>query len=656
MATIYVPSASGWQQSNGYPYYIRLAVTQTYNSATDTSTLSIMPQFYGTTGSLATFNGSYIKLDNAELTPSIDGQSFQANYSTQWIDMRSNAYTKSVTHGTNGATKNVSVSVYFAISGLPSSGRTFSGEAALALTGTPSYTLSINAGTGCGITVKRNGATLANGATVYRGDSLVVSAAASTGYATPTLKVNGTTFSSGGTHTVAGAVTVTATTSVLSYTLSTSATNSTITVNRTSSPLKGASTGNISSGSAVYYGDVLKISATAATNYTLTSLTVNSSSFANGGSHTVVGNVTVAASASLAYANPTVGTPAASVVDLTGNFPSTYISGYSKVKVAAAVTAGPNATISNVKMSYPAGTTVTMTYNSGTGKYEGTTSAPISGNVTITVTATDTNGRTGSNAVSVTGVVSYTAPTISIDTSKTYRCDPGGTKTSGGTHYRAKATANYYSSLSGNTIITFNVKIGSGTATALTSGTQSGAIAGTTNPLIRYTLIFTVQDKVSEAVTREYVLDGMLRNLVLRRSTDGTYVGVGTTPAHSSGASTIELPIGGAYYIGEKPIRDTLNLGVADGIVEDGGDLNSFISPGVFQVDSSYTIANKPSGAGGGIVRVWIANGQAPRADGKWFFVLQAYIDIDGNEWRRRGNSGSSTTFTWQSWRQLQFV
>lgn len=161
---------------------------------------------------------------------------------------------------------------------------------------------------------------------------------------------------------------------------------------------------------------------------------------------------------------------------------------------------------------------------------------------------------------------------------------------------------------------------------------------------------------MSEAVTREYVLDGMLRNLVLRRSTDGTYVGVGTTPAHSSGASTIELPIGGAYYIGEKPIRDTLNLGVADGIVEDGGDLNSYISPGVFQVDSSYTIANKPSGAGGGIVRVWIANGQAPRADGKWYFVLQAYIDIDGNEWRRRGNSGNSTTFTWQSWRQLQFV
>lgn len=99
-----------------------------------------------------------------------------------------------------------------------------------------------------------------------------------------------------------------------------------------------------------------------------------------------------------------------------------------------------------------------------------------------------------------------------------------------------------------------------------------------------------------------------------------------------------------------------LTLGVADGVVENNGNLNSYTSPGVYQINSSYTISNKPSGAGAGIVRVWIANGQAPTSGGKWYYVLQAFIDIDGNEWRRRGNSTNTSTITWQSWRQLQFV
>ena len=245
---------------------------------------------------------------------------------------------------------------------------------------------------------------------------------------------------------------------------------------------------------------------------------------------------------------PTIGTPTASVVDLTGNFPNNYIAGYTKVKVRATVTPYNTATISSVKLSYAGGTTVNMTLNNGA--YEATTAQPITGNTTFTVTATDSNGQTASKTVSVTGVVPYTAPSITIDPDYTYRCDSGGTKTDGGTYYKVKATANYYSSLSGNSITTFNVKIGSGTATALTSGTQSGAISGMTDPTKRYTITLTVQDKVSAAVTRTYVLEGMTRNVVIRRSSGGTYVGVGTTPARSSGVSDIELPIGGEIFIG----------------------------------------------------------------------------------------------------------
>lgn len=81
------------------------------------------------------------------------------------------------------------------------------------------------------------------------------------------------------------------------YTLSMSAgTGSSITVNRTSSP--AGSTGNLSAGTKkLYYGDKLKITFTPSSNYSITTHTVNSSTFTSGNTHTVTGNVTVAATA-----------------------------------------------------------------------------------------------------------------------------------------------------------------------------------------------------------------------------------------------------------------------------------------------------------------------------------------------------------------------
>lgn len=82
------------------------------------------------------------------------------------------------------------------------------------------------------------------------------------------------------------------------YTLSMSAgTGSSITVNRTSSGGSGG-TGNLSAGSnKLYYGDKLKISFTASTNYGITKHTVNGSSFTSGNTHTVSGNVSVISTA-----------------------------------------------------------------------------------------------------------------------------------------------------------------------------------------------------------------------------------------------------------------------------------------------------------------------------------------------------------------------
>ena len=81
------------------------------------------------------------------------------------------------------------------------------------------------------------------------------------------------------------------------YTLSVNAgSGSIITVNRKSAACNSG-TGSISNGAKIYSGDVLKISYSAVQNYTLLTHTVNGKSFSSGGTKTVSGNITVAATA-----------------------------------------------------------------------------------------------------------------------------------------------------------------------------------------------------------------------------------------------------------------------------------------------------------------------------------------------------------------------
>lgn len=158
-----------------------------------------------------------------------------------------------------------------------------------------SYSLSWSDGTGYTVAVSRTSSpygsgstgTLSNGSTIYYGDTLSVTYTASTGY---TISNNGSS-----SITVTGNVTssdIYATVSIKSYSVSWSGgTGYSVTVTRTSSPYGNASTGTISNGSTVYYGDVLSVTYTADTGYTINS---NGSS-----SITVTDNVT----SSAIYAN-----------------------------------------------------------------------------------------------------------------------------------------------------------------------------------------------------------------------------------------------------------------------------------------------------------------------------------------------------------------
>lgn len=78
--------------------------------------------------------------------------------------------------------------------------------------------------------------------------------------------------------------------------------NSTVTVNRTSSPNQHASTGTITSGGIVYYGDTLTITATPASGYKLVSFTINGTEYASGQTSAVSQTITVTSAVSIVSA------------------------------------------------------------------------------------------------------------------------------------------------------------------------------------------------------------------------------------------------------------------------------------------------------------------------------------------------------------------
>lgn len=256
--------------------------------------------------------------------------------------------------------------------------------------------------------------------------------------------------------------------------------------------------------------------------------------------------------------NPTVSAVSLEIVQ-TGNaatyFPSTYLANISKCKISATVAAGSNAAISSVKATYSGGPSggVTLTYNSSTGKYEGTTPA-LTSSVSFTVTATDQRGLTGSRTSSSVSVVQYSKPAINISSANTYRCNSSGTQQSGGAYWRAMATATYYTSLSGNSLLQFKVAINTGTTVNLTSGVQTAVQGGSLNQTTNYTLTFTIQDKVSEAIAKTFVLESITRNVVIKRNSTGTAAGIGTTPTRTAG-SAAELPLSGDFLMGGIPAQ-----------------------------------------------------------------------------------------------------
>ena len=243
------------------------------------------------------------------------------------------------------------------------------------------YTANWNSGTGYAIAVNRTSSPYANaptgtlnsGEAIYFGDVLSITYTASTGY---TISSQGST-----SITVSGNVTssdIYCTATVNQYTATwNGGTGYTITVNRTSSPLKGASTGPLSSVATVYYGDVLSITYTASTGYTIS----------NKGSTsiTVSGNVTPSDIYCTAAVNQyTASWNAGTNCSITVNRTSSPLKGAST---------GPLSSVATVYY----GDVLSITYTANTGhsiSSKGSTSITVTHNVTpddIFATATANN-------------------------------------------------------------------------------------------------------------------------------------------------------------------------------------------------------------------------------------------------------------------------
>ena len=168
------------------------------------------------------------------------------------------------------------------------------------ITSTTLYTFHKNVSSGVNVSTitntSNNYVELEEGSLIHVGSVLQMWRSAADGYTlTEAHFGGGGVLENGATHTVTGDTTATITADVNSYSLTVNPSiGSNIIVNRTSSPLKGAATGSITSSDPIYYNDVLAITFVALPGYGLVTTTLNGSDFTSGNTHTVTDNVTVA--------------------------------------------------------------------------------------------------------------------------------------------------------------------------------------------------------------------------------------------------------------------------------------------------------------------------------------------------------------------------
>ena len=176
------------------------------------------------------------------------------------------------------------------------------------------------------------------------------------------------------------------------------------------------------------------------------------------------------------------------------------IKGYSKVKCNISASSQYGATIKSYAVTYD-GKSVTSSGNSVT-----TSNVMVSVTNKVTVTVTDTRGRTATYEVTVTAEA-YSEPYLSD--SVCYRSNSGGTQTDSGTYLYMLATS-AFSSCAGKNSATITYKvIRKSTGDTVASGTLNSGTAKSLNILSAsylYNVEIEIKDSLGNAKTYSYVI------------------------------------------------------------------------------------------------------------------------------------------------------
>lgn len=307
----YLPSEAGVSLGRFNAYY-RLKISQSYNAVSNESTLTITPQVKCTrvyaptdlvfrSGDSSALGGVYVDGTKVGTIGTYSGSSFRGQSTTMntWVTAgTSSTYAivvSGIKHGSNGA-KTITVSyerflVYESTFQQGNAPVAALGATSLNISAARTFTLTISAGTGSLVTVKRGSTTLNTGDSVTYGETLTVTFAAQTGYNLTSSSVSGATHGSGSSYTVTGPMTAAATAAKKTYTLTINQGNgSTIRVTRNGSVLNNGAT--------VSHFDQLVITMTANSGHHLTSSSVTGVTL-SGGVYTVNNNVVVTTVAAL---------------------------------------------------------------------------------------------------------------------------------------------------------------------------------------------------------------------------------------------------------------------------------------------------------------------------------------------------------------------
>lgn len=112
-------------------------------------------------------------------------------------------------------------------------------------------------------------------------------------------------------------------------------------------------------------------------------------------------------------------------------YSNTYIANVSRAKISLQIIFPSSAKAQRTVVTYD-GNSMELFYNSSTNRYEATTVNPITDDTDFSITVTDQRGLTTTSTISLTGVVEYSAPSVSI--LNYHRCDSDHTANDSGAY------------------------------------------------------------------------------------------------------------------------------------------------------------------------------------------------------------------------------